>query len=104
MEGREGRSPWGTVAFGSRLLGDALGEPRLLAGGAVLVNQALRGCHIDALLCLAKRGFSRRRVARLGCCDRLFGSRFQLGSLRLVGGASLLVLAIALDLGLDVGH
>src|SRR5689334_11030560 len=101
--GRRGRVRWGKAPGGSEGFG-LLGDGRLAVGRLVLVDDALG----DGLVELA-RGVAAERdclvlVAGLGGLTELAHGGLQAGLHSLVALVTLLVLLVALDLGLDVGH
>jgi hypothetical protein len=83
--------------------GDALHEAALAASGLVLVDDSGAGGTVDALD--GKAGeFGGVLAAFLSRSEGAFGAGLHLGAHGLVGETKTLVLAIALDLALDVGH
>src|SRR5215203_2801567 len=95
------RGPAGS-GLGGELV-DADRQARLAAGGGVLVDDALRHGRVDALE-RALQAIAGIVGAGLGGGDRCLRARLQLGAHRLVPLAADLVLLVALDLALDVGH
>src|SRR5207302_11089667 len=83
----------------------ALGRPTCLpAGRGPLVQRPLRCGLVDEARGGAKRGGRGVRVAAVGGRDDPLGRRLQAGTYGLVAHPGRLVLLVALDLGLDVGH
>ncbi len=105
----DGNSELGTWSLVARLVGreqvryifDELG---LAAGSGVLVQHALGNGHVDALLSLAGQFLSLLRITGLSCSERTLHPGFELRAKAFVALIARLVLAIALHLGLDIGH
>ncbi len=93
----------GSVGSGGRCGSDTLHQAALAASGLVLVNDSGACGTVDALD--GKAGeFSGVLAAFFSGSEGALGAGLHLGTHGLVGETKTLVLAIALDLALDVGH
>jgi hypothetical protein len=68
------------------------------------MKHALGGCHVDPLLSELQQLFSFGGVTGLGSINGLLGARLELGPDCSVPLIEPNVLAVALDLGFDIGH
>src|SRR5262249_34905961 len=97
------RKPPGASALGRGRLGQAPHQLGLAVGSLVAVDDTLGGRLVDPLHGQARR-FGGPVGALLGGGDGGLDARLDLRPHRLVAEAAALVLAVALDLALDVGH